>query len=118
MDRPKTCPVCDGVDTFEEAGEHYLGFRCRDCDFNAWQDADGRWQPKLPRDWFDRSSALANARSEVSLLLHHADLLSPSERRQTLGRINFELKLLAPPASTNGSGDAGAVPPSAPASGD
>jgi hypothetical protein len=102
MDRPKNCPVCDGVDTFEEAGAHSLGFVCRDCDFNAWQDADGRWQPKLPREWFDRSGALASARSGVSLLLHHADLLNPSERRQTLGRINFELKLLAPPVSTNG----------------
>jgi hypothetical protein len=102
VDRPKKCPVCDGVDTFEEAGAHYLGFICRDCDFSAWQDADRRWQPKLPREWFDRSGALASARSQVSLLLHYADLLSPSEPRQTLGRINFELKLLAQPASANG----------------
>ena len=102
MDRPKKCPVCDGVDTFEDAGPHSLGFRCRDCDFNAWQDADGRWQPKLPREWFDRSGALASARAGVRLLLHHADLLNPSERRQTLGRIDFDLRLLEPPASTNG----------------
>ncbi len=102
MDRPKKCPVCDGVDTFEEAGPHGFGFVCRDCDFNAWQDAEGRWQPKLPREWFDRSGALAHARSGLSLLLHHADLLNASERRQTLGRINFDLRLLEPPASTNG----------------
>src|SRR5688500_20069491 len=94
-DRPKKCAVCDGVDTFEEAGAHSFGFGCRDCDFNAWQDGDGQWQPKLPREWFDRSGALAHARSQVSLLLHHADLLSPSERRQKLGRINFVLKLIA-----------------------
>lgn len=49
MDRPKNCPVCDGVGTFEEAGPHSFGFICRDCDFNAWRGADGQWT-KLPRD--------------------------------------------------------------------
>jgi hypothetical protein len=38
------------------------------------------------------SGAIERVRSGVDLLLHHAELLTPSERRQTLGRISFDLK--------------------------
>jgi hypothetical protein len=92
---PRKCPVCDGVDTFEVAGPYYLGFRCRDCDFPTWRDGSGRWQ-EPPRSWTDRTGALERALLGVGLLLHDADLLTPSERRQTLGKVYFDLKLVAP----------------------
>lgn len=91
MSLAAVCPMCDGTGTWVRLSHPYSGTMCRDCEYHVPDDPKDVLEPARPKSQED---AVELAMGCLSLLLHQAEVLSDSEKRQTLGKAYFALKFV------------------------